>query len=434
MISRSIFILVFFFATAASSHAAPLSLTDAQRLAAANAPQLEAQAAAVRAAQQSRISAGEQADPKLIVGIDNLPVDTADRFSLTRDFMTMRKIGFMQEFTRAEKLKLRGSRADAETRKEAAMLTLAEVNLRRDVALAWIERYFAERQRALLVEMARESELQITAANAALAGGKGTAADPFAARLANAQLDDRIIDSERMIARAQANLARWIGAAARLPLDAPPAFDQLSHRHQTLMADLDDHPHLAMYAPMEAMAESEMRLAQQTKHPDWSLEVAYQQRGPAFSNMVSIGVRIDLPIFQSRRQDPAIAAKSAMVEQIRAQAEDAKRIHAAEIEAMLADWDAADKRVQRYAGNLLPLSHERTEASLAAYRGGRGDLAPVLEARKGEIETRINQLGAQLELARAWAYLNFLLPDGNNGNFGNSDNYGKADKNSKDRK
>ena len=411
MISRSISILVFSLGAVTTGAAAPLSLPDAQRLAAGNAPQVEAQAASLRAAQQSSISAGEQADPKLIVGIDNLPVDTADRFSLTRDFMTMRKIGFMQEFTRGEKLKLRGSRADAEVRKEAAMLSLAEVNLRRDVALAWIERYFAERQRALLVEMSRETELQISTANAALAGGKGMASDPFAARLANAQLGDRIIDSERMIARAQANLGRWIGAAARLPLDAPPAFDQLAHRHQVLTADLDNHPHLAMYAPLEAMAESDMRLAQAAKHPDWSLEVAYQQRGPAFSNMVSIGVRIDLPIFQSRRQDPAIAAKSAMVEQIRAQSEDARRAHAADIEAMFADWDAANKRVQRYASDLLPLAHERAETALATYSGGRGDLTPVLEARKVEIDTRMNQLNAQADLARAWANLNFLLPD-----------------------
>lgn len=394
------------------SHAA-LSLAEAQRLAAKDAPAVDAQAATLRAAQQSSLSAGELSDPKLILGVDNLPVDTADRFSLTRDFMTMRKIGFMQEFTRSEKLKLRGDRADAEVRKEAAVLALAEVNLQRDVAMTWIDRYFAERQLDLLKELARESELQITAAQAALAGGKGQAADPFAARLATAQLADRIIDSERLVARAKINLARWIGAAAKQPLDTAPAFDQLAHQHADLMAGLESHPHLAMYAPMQSMADSEMRLAEAAKHPDWSLEVAYAQRGPAFSNMLSVGVRIDLPIFQSRRQDPAIASKAALVEQVRAQTEDARRIHTAEIEAMLADWEAAANRVQRYRAELLPLAHERTDVALASYRGGRSDLAPVLEARKGEIETRMNHLSAQNELARAWANLNFLIPETN---------------------
>lgn len=392
--------------------AAPLlSLTDAQRIATSDAPQIDAQAAALRAAQQASVSAGELPDPKLIVGIDNIPTDGADRFNLTRDFMTMRKIGVMQDFTRDEKLKLRGDRAGAEVQKEAAILSLTKLNLRRDVALAWIERYFAGRQLDLVRELARESELQVTAAQAALASGKGLAADPFAARLAVAQLADRTTEAERNVARSEANLARWIGTAARQTLDAPPAFDQLVHPHPELTGNLDSHPHLAMYAPLQAMAASEMKLAEAAKRPDWSLEVAFAQRGPAFSNMLSIGVRVDLPIFQSRRQDPAVASKLALAEQVRAQAEDAKRAHAAEIEIMFADWNAAKARIQRYTAELLPLATERTAVSLASYRGGKGDLAPVLEARKGEIETRISHLMAQNELARAWALLNFLLPD-----------------------
>ena len=405
--------LAFAFAFASCAiHAQPtLSLADAQRIATSDAPQIDAQAAALRAAQQSSLGAVELPDPKLILGIDNIPTDGPDRFNLTREFMTMRKIGFMQDFTRSEKLKLRGDRAGAEVLKETAILALTKVNLRRDVALAWIERHFAERQLALVKELAREGELQVTTALATLAGGKGMAADPFAARLAVAQLADRTTEAERNIARAEANLARWIGAAARQPLAAAPAFDQLTHSHQDLIGNLADHPHLAMYAPLQAMATSEMNLADAAKRPDWTLEVAFAQRGPAFSNMLSIGVRIDLPIFQSRRQDPLVASKLALIEQVRAQAEDARRVHTAEVETMLADWNAAKTRVQRYAADLLPLAHERTQVSLASYRGGKGDLAPVLDARKGEIETRMNHLQAQSDLARAWAQLNFLLPD-----------------------
>ena len=391
-----------------SSAATPLSLAEAQRLAASDAPQLNAQAAALRATQQLAISADQQADPKLIIGVDNLPVDTSDRFSFTRDFMTMRKIGFMQEFTRSEKLKLRGERAESEVRKEAAVLSLVEVNLNRDVALAWIDRYFAERQLELLKEMARESELQVSTATATLAGGRGQVSDPLAARMAVALVADRTIDSERTNARAVANLGRWIGDAARQPLDAPPAFDTLTTHHADLIGNIDSHPHLAMYAPMLAMAKSEVALATAAKQPDWSLEVAYAQRGPAFSNMLSIGVRIDLPIFQSKRQDPAIAAKVALGAQIRAQLEDARRAHIAEIESMVADWDAATARINRYRADLLPLAKSRTELALAAYRGGKSDLTIVLEARRSEIDTRIGYLAAQSEQARAWANLNFL--------------------------
>ncbi len=410
---RSVFFPMVLMLTSIASHAAPLlSLAEAQRIAAGDAPQIDAQAATLRAVQQASLGAGELADPKLIIGIDNIPTDGADRFNLTREFMTMRKIGFMQDFTRAEKLQLRGDRAAAEVQKETAILALSKFNLRRDVALAWIERYFAERQLEVLKALMGESELQVATADATLAGGKGQAADPFAARLAVAQLADRMIDAERNIARARANLARWIGvAAAGQALDTAPAFDQLARPHQELTGNLETHPSLGMYAPLQAIANSEMKLADAAKRPDWTLEVAFAQRGPAYSNMLSVGVRIDLPIFQSRRQDPAMASKVALVEQVRAQAEDARRAHAAEIENMLVDWNAAKSRLQRYRTTLLPLAGERSEVALAAYRGGRGDLAPVLDARKGEIDIRMNQLQAEAELARAWAQLNFLLPD-----------------------
>ena len=398
-------------ASIACSAAPVLSLVDAQRIASGDAPQIDAQAAALRAAQQASVGAGELADPKLILGIDNLPIDGSDKFNLTRDFMTMRKIGLMQEFARDEKRKLRSDRAGAEVQKETAILALTKLNLRRDVALSWIERYFAERQLDLVKELAREGELQVTASQATFAGGKGLATDPFAARLAVAQLADRATEAERNIARANANLTRWIGQAARQPLDSPPAFDVLAQSHRDLASNLDAHPQLAMFAPLQAMAASEMALADAAKRPDWSLEVAFAQRGPAYSNMLSIGVRIDLPIFQSRRQDPAIASKLALLEQVRAQAADARRLHVAEIETMFADWDAAKARLQRYNAELLPLAQERTAVALASYRGGKGDLAPVLEARKGEIETRMNHLTAQAELARAWAQLNYLLSD-----------------------
>lgn len=400
------------FASAAGHTATPLSLADAQRLAALDAPQLAAQVAALSAAEQSALGASQQADPKLLLGLDNLPVEGGDKFRLTRGSMTMRKIGFMQDFTRAEKLALRGERAAADVAKETVLLVAAKLGLRRDVALAWIERYFAERQLELVQTLARESELQIATTDATLAGGKGQATDAFTARLAVAQVADRITESERGVARARANLARWIGtAAASTPLDAAPAFDHLTHSVAALTQNLETHPQLAVYVPLQAMAGSETRLAEAARRPDWTLEVAFQQRGPDYSNMFSIGVRIDLPLFQSRRQNPAIISRAAQAEQVRAQALAATRAYAAEVGNWFADWNAARARLQRYTTQLLPLAHERTEVALAAYRSGRGELAAVLDARRAEIDVRLNHLQLQSELARTWAQLNFLLPD-----------------------
>ncbi|MBL8521282.1 MAG: TolC family protein [Betaproteobacteria bacterium] len=395
----------------ATSGASPLSLAGAQRIAEQRSPSLQAQDAAVRAIRAQEASAGELPDPKLILAIDNLPTDGPDRFNLTRDSMTMRRVGVMQEFAAGDKRRLRSERATAEAQREAAVLAAARLNVRRDAAFAWLERHFAERQLAVLRELARESELQTMAMEAAVASGKAPTADPLAARLAALQVEDRILEGEKNVARATLSLERWVGTAAHAPLDAPPSFDRLSHRHEELTRELETHPHLAMYAPMQAVALAELRLADAARRPDWSLEVGFAQRGPAYSNMLSIGVRVDLPIFQSRRQDPQHLARQAQLEQARSLAADALRVHAAEVATTMADWSAAKLRVERYRARLLPLADERKAVALAAYRGGRSDLTTVIDAHKAALEIRINELTAQAELARAWAQLEAMLPE-----------------------
>ncbi|MBY0469447.1 MAG: TolC family protein, partial [Burkholderiaceae bacterium] len=91
-----------------------LSLDQALRLAQDRSRQLSAQELAAVAAREMSAAAGQLPDPTLKAGVNNLPVDGADRFSLTRDFMTMRSIAVMQELTRDEKRKARSARFDRE--------------------------------------------------------------------------------------------------------------------------------------------------------------------------------------------------------------------------------------------------------------------------------------------------------------------------------
>jgi len=373
-------------------------------------PRLIAQRHAAESAQAGVGPASQLPDPRLVIGIDNLPVDGADRFSVGRDFMTMRKIGLMQDFPREQKRRLRGDKAQAEADKEQAMLVAASLTVKRDVAIAWLDAYSAQEQVRMLADLKPETELLRDIARAQFTGGKGTAADPIAAHAAVVALKDRNTEAERNLRRAQSELARWVGAGdAMRPLASPPDIDALVYPAEALLADIEHHPELKVYVPMEAAARADAALARAAKKPDWSLEAAYAQRGPAFSNMVSVSVRIDLPLWAEKRQDPLILARQLQLDQVRASREDARRMHEAEVRAEIANWESAKERVGRIEAELLPLARERTAVSLAAYRGGRGDLNAVLAARTNEIETRITLIQQRAELGRAWAGLNFLL-------------------------
>jgi outer membrane protein TolC len=394
----------------ALAHAAPLTLDDALRLAQDRSRQLPAQDASAQAARQMAVASGQRPDPILQAGINNLPVNGADRFSLTHDFMTMRSIGVMQEFTRDGKLKARAARFERAADVAEAGRELVLANLQRDAAIAWLDRHYQERMRALLVAQRDAAALQIDAADAAYRGGRVSQADVFAARAAVAQIDDRVALAERLVATARTQLARWVGPAAADPLAAPPVLDSVRLRPEDLETQLAHHPQIAVLQRQEAVALAEADLARSNQQADVSVELMVSQRGPAYSNMVSVNVSIPLQWDSRNRQDRELAAKLASVEQARAEREEATRAHVAEALAMLQEWRSDRERLTRYDTALLPLANERTRAAIAAYRGGASPLNAVLEARRGEIDLALERLRLEMDAARLWVQLNYLVP------------------------
>ena len=77
-------------------------------------------------------------------------------------------------------------------------------------------------------------------------------------------------------------------------------------------------------------------------------------------------------------------------------------MHVAEVRTLLQQWRSDRYRVVRYDEELLPLAADRTRAALAAYRGGTAPLSAVLDARRGEIDTRMERLRLQMSAARLW--------------------------------
>jgi len=388
----------------------PLTLAEAQRRAVERSRQLVAQDAAVNAARQMAVSAGQLPDPVATLGINNLPINGPDAWSLTRDFMTMTSVGLMQEFTRAEKREARTERYEREAGKALAEKDVSVAAIQRDTALAWLDRYYAEAMEAVISEQKRQAQVEIDAAESAYRAGRGNLTDILAARSALVLLDDRASEVGRKLSAAKIALARWIGGDAETPLAGKPAIDAIRLDPTTLDADLAHHPEVAVFAKKEEVAAAEVRMAQTNKKADWSVALMYSQRGPAYSNMISVNVSVPLQWDQTNRQDREVAAKLAMLDQARAEREDMLRAHTAEVRAMIAEWENDRERRSRYEREVLPLATERTQAALAAYRGAKATITDILLARRSEIDVRLQALQIEADSARLWAQLNFLVP------------------------
>jgi outer membrane protein, heavy metal efflux system len=390
----------------------PLTLADAVELAVTLAPDLSARQSRVEAAEALVIPAGRLPDPQLIAGVENLPSNGVDAWSVGRDFMTMRKVGLMQSFPSQAKRRSEKDSAQAMVFLAESQATQSRLEVTQSVAQAWAARYAAEVSLKTLQDLRPELTLQVDLANAAVAGASASPSDALSARAAVADLDDRILEAQREVAGTRAELTRWIGDAADRPLASPPAFRGLSVSDTELLSSLHHHAALLTYDAQIAAAQSEIAVATAAKRPDWSAELDYARRGPGFSDLVTLQFSVSLPLFSSTRQDPLIHAKRAAVRELEADRENELRMHTAEITTMLSDWHSAKDRVDLYEAERLPLARQRSELALAGLRAGRMDVRQTLAVLSDELAIEHSYAEQLKTLGKTWAYLHYLSSRG----------------------
>lgn len=387
---------------------AGLSFDETTRLARDQAPALQAQRNALDGAQAVLPAAATLPDPRLIVGLDNLPVTGADRFSTTADFMTMQRIGLMQEVPNAAKREARTAGAQARIERERALLAVTELTVRRDAALAWLAVYYAEDRAAQLSGLERENRLLQDTLDARITSGQALPAERTMSRIDALMIADRRDDALRDVERARASLRRWVGARAAEPLEGGPPALQVSA--EQLRADLHRHAELAPYDAMQAMARAEAREADAEQRGDWGWELVYSRR-PQYGDMMSFQLVFDLPWDRERRQQPQLISKQREVARIESERADTLRRHAEEIDAQLAELKALDAQHARLERQALALNSERVALTLASYQAGRGDLGAVLVARREAVETRLRLIDLDAQRAALRVRLNTLIAE-----------------------
>jgi len=392
-----------------SGHAAAdsLSLDDAVARALAATPQLAARSAQLDAAQALAQSAGRLPDPSALVGIDNLPVTGPDAWSTTRDFMTMGRIGLMQEFPAGSKRRAERERAGAVAQLAQAELVATQLDVARATASAWIRRAAARDALEALGTLEGDYELGASAARGALRAGKASTVDALEGEAALAKFRSRSLQLEAESRQAEIELERWIGADAHLPGGATPSFDELPLPVGELRQSAHLHASLAPFDMRIEAARDDVEIARAGRRPDWSVELSYAKRGPDYSDITSLEFRVGLPLFARNRQNPQIAARSAELRRAQAERDDELRMHEAELRQVLVTWEQAGARLAQYEHELLPLAREWSRAALAAFRTGSSPLTAALAAFADESELLIERAALTQERGSAWAYLRY---------------------------
>ncbi len=358
-------------AGSAAAQADTLRASDAVRLALDANPMLQAARFSATAAAGRVGPAGALPDPQLQFGLMNR---MASEFGSTMDPMTMNQVQLMQmvpwpgKLSSARSAARHSAAAAGASAEEQARMLAAQVRMAYyDVASA--DRALAVMQRTLgLLRNFRE----VTATMYAV--GTGIQQDVLRAQVEVARMSEEITRMAQDRLAGAARLNALLGREAASPIGAlelpdPPVGDLPSA--DTLIAwALDSRPALRAGAERVAAAEASLQAARRELIPDLQLGFAYQAR-PAFPNMVSLMLGVNLPIFAGSKQLVMRREMAAMRDMSQAELANLRNETIAQIIETRAQAERDRNLTRLYRASILPQARAAVDAALASYRVGR---------------------------------------------------------------
>ncbi|WP_448623060.1 TolC family protein [Dickeya fangzhongdai] len=395
----------------AASFAAALDLDGALQAAEQYSADLSANQHRMNALQNMADSATQLPDPQLKYGIENVPLGGNNTRRLTREGMTMQRIGIMQTYVSATKRERKAQTIQAEADTVRGNSEALRAQLQRDTAQAWLELALSRQILQEVNALVQESQRQIAVQKAGVAAG-GESTRVLDARLTLSAMQDRLADATRDAVIAQARLTRLTGVADVATQGPLPRFERLPADPAVLYAAIAQHPEIAEAEQETWLAQARAAQSAVAAIPDVGVEVYYGRRGNSFDDMAGFEISMDLPLFQSRRQDKDHAADVARSMEARDRVALAQREHRVQLDTLLAQYQAAQSRWRRQNDEVLPLQQQRIRLLQSQYQSGGSDLAGVLEARRALLDSRIAAQNAARDMATLWAALRYLTPQG----------------------
>lgn len=393
---------------AAWGQSVPLTLEAALDQATSRSAAVQAGQAAERAGAHAAISAGQLPDPMLDVGIDNLPLSGPEGFSLTQDSMTARHIGIEQEWVSADKRERRTTLANRKVDQERANTLAQLANVRRQTALAWLDAAYTQRALDLAQALVKHMSDELKATRASYSGARSSAADVTQAQVMRSQAVDGMLRVQQAKRTALIALGRWVAApVSSVAGDIPPLESSVASLAPQQLGRVQ--PELIAAERAVATDDAATAVADSNRSPNWTWSVTYQQRGSRYSNMVSVGVKIPLPISRANRQDQDVAEKAAQAEQARLNLSETERQVAADIQTQATTLANGKERVAQLNTTLLPAAKQQVELAVAAYKSGAGPLTAVFDARRSLLEAQLQIVDLERETARTWAQLEYQV-------------------------
>ena len=412
-------------------------LEQAITLAQQNDPWLHGSRLKQSAVENRSIASGTLPDPKVSLGIMNLPTDTWD---LDQEGMTQLKVGVSQMFPRGDSLEIKKDQLQIESTKFPLLREDRKAKLKSQVSQLWLDAYLAQQTIKLIEDdwSLFEQMAEVAKASYSNVVGKTRQQDVIRAQLEIVQLDDRLTSQKQKLETTIARLNEWLhiydadrlnesfnfdaqplefSVSKELPsiqLNNPTVLKASNYSRNLLAQELSNHPAILAIDIKRKASEKGIELAKQQYEPQWGVNASYAYRdnmpsGDSRADLFSVGVTFDLPLFTENRQDKQVAASIADSETIKTEKLLLTKQMISVLEKELRQLKRLSDRQSIYQEQLLKQTHDQAEASLTAYTNDDGDFAEVVRARIAELNARISALRIDVDALKTVTRINYFF-------------------------
>jgi len=225
-------------------------------------------------------------------------------------------------------------------------------------------------------------------------------------------------------------LGEWIGVE-RLPTEVdiqsevfqlyqPRILEGLDGAPHYQRALVENHPSVQAFDALVGASHTQTELAKQRYRPEWMITAQYGIRdtdptGNDRSDLFSVGVSFDLPLFTSNRQDKDVAAAIANTKALESDRERMLRSLEAMLLSSVEEWRQVSARVDLYLRSILPESRMTKEAARSAYMHDDGDFPELVRAQIAELNAKLELVNLQVTERKYLVQLNYILVGAMNG-------------------
>jgi len=418
-----------------------LSLKLAITAAVRNDPWLQTNRHQQDSIESMSVAASTLPDPKISIGMKNI---AADSFDFGQEAMTNFNLGISQMIPRGDSLEIKSRQL---------RLAASEFPLQRDNRSAWVtvragklwlDVYKAQQSIALIDNDRALFEQLADVAQASYAStvGKTRQQDIVRAQLELTRLDDRLTILKQQQETRMQELSgllndNFVSNYLQSQIDEPSSvtlpYWRVSEKipnikmlepelylskktidQPIIFEYLSKHPSILAIDQRIKASKSGINLAKQQYKPQWGINAGYGYRdsdpfGSDRSDLFSIGISFDIPLFTANRQDKQVQSAVSKSEATKIQKWLLARKLIASFESARVQLIRLNQRQTLFQKKLLPQMHDQAEASLTAYTNDDGDFSEVVRSRIAELNAAIDSLGIDVERQKSIIQLNYFF-------------------------